>query len=48
MNYTEINKRYSDLAESACCLSCGGAVDHSGAKSKRSALTLEAAGGQMY
>src|SRR5512136_794586 len=26
MNYTEINKRYSALAESACCLSCGGAV----------------------
>jgi len=23
----EIAKRYSDLAESACCLSCGGAVD---------------------
>jgi arsenite methyltransferase len=32
MNYTEINKRYSDLAETTCCLSCGGAVNHSGAK----------------
>jgi arsenite methyltransferase len=32
MNYTEINKRYSALAESTCCLSCGGAVDHSKAK----------------
>jgi arsenite methyltransferase len=32
MNYTEINKRYSDLAESTCCLSCGGAVNHSEAK----------------
>jgi arsenite methyltransferase len=32
MNYTEINKRYSLLAESACCLSCGGAVDHCEAK----------------
>jgi arsenite methyltransferase len=31
MNYIEINKRYNDLAESACCLSCGGAVNHSGA-----------------
>lgn len=29
MTYTEINKRYSDLAETACCLSCGGALDHS-------------------
>jgi len=32
MNYTEINKRYSDLAETTCCLSCGGVVDHSGVK----------------
>jgi arsenite methyltransferase len=32
MNYTEINKRYSDLAESTCCLSCGGALNHSEAK----------------
>src|SRR5665648_229683 len=29
--YTEINNRYSDLAESACCLSCGGAINYSGA-----------------
>lgn len=27
MNTLEINKRYSDLAESACCLSCGGAIN---------------------
>ena len=32
MEYTEINKRYSELAESTCCLSCGGALNHSGAK----------------
>ena len=32
MNYTETNKRYSYLAETTCCLSCGGAVNHSGAK----------------
>jgi arsenite methyltransferase len=32
MNYIEINKRYSELAESICCLSCGGAVNHSDAK----------------
>lgn len=29
MTYTEINKRYSDLAESTCCLSCGGALNYS-------------------
>jgi arsenite methyltransferase len=28
MSYTEINKRYSELAESACCLSCGGASNY--------------------
>jgi arsenite methyltransferase len=31
MVYTEINKRYSELAESACCLSCGGAMNYSDA-----------------
>jgi len=29
MNYTEINKRYSELAETSCCLSCGGAINYS-------------------
>lgn len=33
MLYTEINKRYSELAESSCCLSCGGAINYCGAKS---------------
>jgi ubiquinone/menaquinone biosynthesis C-methylase UbiE len=28
MDYTQINKRYSELAESNCCLSCGGAINH--------------------
>jgi len=28
MNYPEINNRYSKLAESACCLSCGGAINY--------------------
>jgi arsenite methyltransferase len=32
MNHIEINKRYSDLAESTCCLSCGGALNHSNAR----------------
>jgi arsenite methyltransferase len=30
MSLTEINKRYSDLAESTCCLSCGGAINYAG------------------
>jgi ubiquinone/menaquinone biosynthesis C-methylase UbiE len=32
MEYKEINKRYSDLAETTCCLSCGGAVNYSEAQ----------------
>lgn len=28
MEYKEIDKRYSDLAESSCCLSCGGAINY--------------------
>jgi ubiquinone/menaquinone biosynthesis C-methylase UbiE len=29
MEYTEIIKRYSELAETSCCLSCGGAMNYS-------------------
>ncbi len=29
MKYSEIDKRYSSLAESSCCLSCGGAIGYS-------------------
>lgn len=32
MCYTEINKRYSELADSSCCLSCGGAMNYSEAR----------------
>ncbi len=32
MNLPEINKRYSELADSNCCLSCGGAINYSNAK----------------
>ncbi len=32
MSYAEINKRYSELAESTCCLSCGGAINYSEAR----------------
>jgi arsenite methyltransferase len=28
MSYIEINKRYSELAGSSCCLSCGGAIEY--------------------
>lgn len=27
-NYVQINQRYSGLAETTCCLSCGGAINH--------------------
>ena len=29
MSYTEINNRYNELADSSCCLSCGGAINYS-------------------
>lgn len=32
IKYTEIDKRYSSLAESDCCLSCGGAINYSDAR----------------
>ena len=32
MEYKEINKRYNELADSTCCLSCGGAINYSGAR----------------
>lgn len=32
MEIKEIDKRYSELASSDCCLSCGGAIDYSEAK----------------
>ncbi len=28
MDYKEISKRYSNLADTSCCLSCGGAINH--------------------
>lgn len=28
MDYKEIDKRYSNMADSSCCLSCGGAINH--------------------
>jgi ubiquinone/menaquinone biosynthesis C-methylase UbiE len=32
ITYSEINKRYSELAESSCCLSCGGAINYTDAQ----------------
>ncbi len=32
MEIKEINKRYSELAESECCLSCGGAIHYAAAQ----------------
>jgi arsenite methyltransferase len=32
MGHAEINKRYTELAEADCCLSCGGAVSYSEAR----------------
>lgn len=32
MSLVEINKRYSDLANSDCCLSCGGAINYAEAQ----------------
>ena len=31
MSHIEINKRYSGLAETSCCLSCGGAINYTDA-----------------
>jgi arsenite methyltransferase len=40
MNYNEINKRYSDLAESTCCLSCGGAINYAEPKPGETCVDL--------
>lgn len=40
MNTAEIDKRYSDLAETECCLSCGGAINYSDVKEEDICLDL--------
>lgn len=40
MSFKEINKRYSDLAETTCCLSCGGAINHSEARTGEVCIDL--------
>jgi ubiquinone/menaquinone biosynthesis C-methylase UbiE len=32
ITYPEINKRYSELADTSCCLSCGGAINYTDAQ----------------
>ncbi len=40
IDYSEIKKRYSDLADTTCCLSCGGALNHSNARSNEVCVDL--------
>ncbi len=40
MEIKEINKRYSDLSESDCCLSCGGAISYAKAKPGETCVDL--------
>jgi arsenite methyltransferase len=40
MNTIEINKRYSELAETTCCLSCGGALNHANAQKNEVCVDL--------
>lgn len=40
MTYSQIDKRYSKLAESDCCLSCGGAINYSEAREGETCVDL--------
>ena len=40
MTIVEINKRYSELAETSCCLSCGGAINYSSASKNEVCVDL--------
>jgi arsenite methyltransferase len=40
MSLLEINKRYTELATSGCCLSCGGAVNYADAKPNEVCIDL--------
>ncbi|HBU70533.1 MAG TPA: methyltransferase type 11 [Elusimicrobia bacterium] len=42
----QINIRYGELAESSCCLSCGGAIDHAKAREGETCLDLGSGRGQ--
>lgn len=40
MELTEINRRYSELAETGCCLSCGGAINYSDPRNGETCVDL--------
>jgi arsenite methyltransferase len=40
MDFKEINKRYSDLADSSCCLSCGGAIKYANVEPGQTCIDL--------
>jgi ubiquinone/menaquinone biosynthesis C-methylase UbiE len=44
MNLDPINIRYSELAETTCCLSCGGAINH--AKAQRGEVCVDLGSGR--
>lgn len=40
MNVDDINKRYTCLSDTSCCLSCGGAFEHAYAKNREICVDL--------
>ena len=40
LNVASINKRYTNLSETTCCLSCGGAINHAGVQPGEVCLDL--------
>jgi arsenite methyltransferase len=40
MSTLEINKRYTELSQSTCCLSCGGAINHAHPKTGETCVDL--------
>jgi ubiquinone/menaquinone biosynthesis C-methylase UbiE len=40
MDYQEINKRYTGLAETSCCLSCGGAINNANVQPGETCIDL--------
>lgn len=40
MEYKEIDKRYSELAETSCCLSCGGAMNYANVREGEQCVDL--------
>ena len=40
LNVASINERYTNLSETTCCLSCGGAINHAGVQPGEVCLDL--------